>query len=129
MLHGCPTAALTVKLRARRAGLLKKDDAMKNSYWLVGTRQGRIWRLNGGVQASLRPPSTLRIPVGSVRTSAQRVGTQTMQQVEPGSPLGPLELIKHLPEEVFASSDWRLRVGLEAVRYRNQPPNENLVPP
>jgi AraC family transcriptional regulator len=52
-----------------------------------------------------------------------------MQQVEPGSPLGPLELIKHLPEEVFASSDWRLRVGLEAVRYRNQPPNENLVPP
>jgi AraC family transcriptional regulator len=52
-----------------------------------------------------------------------------MQQVEPGRPLGPLELIKHLPEKVFASSDWRLRVGLEAVRYRDQPPSENLVPP
>ena len=37
MLHGCPTAALTVELRARRAGLLKKDNAMKNSYWLFGT--------------------------------------------------------------------------------------------
>jgi hypothetical protein len=38
MLHDCPTAALTVELRARRAGLLKKDNALKNSYWLFGTR-------------------------------------------------------------------------------------------
>jgi AraC family transcriptional regulator len=52
-----------------------------------------------------------------------------MQQVEPGSSLGPLELIKHLPEEVFASSDRRRWVGLEAVRYRHQPSNENFVPP
>ena len=52
-----------------------------------------------------------------------------MREGEPGSPLGPLELIKQLPEEVFASSDQRRWVGLEAVRYRYQPPNENLVPP
>src|SRR5262249_41098652 len=38
MPHGRPTAALTMKLRARRAGLLKKDNAMKNTWWLFGTR-------------------------------------------------------------------------------------------
>jgi hypothetical protein len=35
--------------------------------------------------------------------------------------LGPFELIKHLPEEAFAASDRRRWVGLEAVRYRDQP--------
>jgi AraC family transcriptional regulator len=52
-----------------------------------------------------------------------------MQQVDPGEPLGPLELIKHLPEEALASSDRQRWVGLEAVRYRHQPSNENFVPP
>ena len=46
-----------------------------------------------------------------------------------GGPLGPLELIKRLPEEPFAVSDRRRWAGLEAVRYRDQPPNENVVPP
>ena len=54
-----------------------------------------------------------------------------MRQDEPGlsAPLSPHELIKRLPEEAFAASDRRQWVGLEAVRYRDQPPNENLVPP
>lgn len=54
-----------------------------------------------------------------------------MRLPEPGlsSPLGPLELIKYLPEEAFAVSDGRQWVGLEAVRYREQPPNENFTPP
>jgi len=66
-----------------------------------------------------------------------------MQQQEPGpgglvSPtelIGgcglrrPIELIKHFPGEPFAASD-RLRwVGLEALRYRDQPPNEAFQPP
>ena len=54
-----------------------------------------------------------------------------MQQQEPGRSglLGPLELIKHFPGEPCAASD-RLRwVGLEALRYRDQPPNEALQPP
>jgi AraC family transcriptional regulator len=43
--------------------------------------------------------------------------------------LGPIELIKHFPGEPFARSD-RLRwVGLEALRYRDQPPNEAFQPP
>ena len=46
-----------------------------------------------------------------------------------GGPLGPLELIKSLPGETFAVSD-RLRwSGLEALRYRDQPPNEAFQPP
>src|SRR5258705_2057818 len=48
-----------------------------------------------------------------------------MQQQEPAlsHPLGPLELIEHLPGETAAASD-RLRwVGLQAHRYREQPPN------
>ena len=52
-----------------------------------------------------------------------------MRNVDLGGPLSPRELIRHLPEEVFASSVQRRWVGLEAVRYRDQPPNENLVPP
>jgi AraC family transcriptional regulator len=54
-----------------------------------------------------------------------------MRQQEPGlrGPLGPLELFKHLPEEAFAASDGRRWAGLEAVRYREQPPNEIVVPP
>jgi AraC family transcriptional regulator len=54
-----------------------------------------------------------------------------MRQQEPGlsGPLGPLELIKHLPQEAFAASDGRRWVGLEAVRYQEQPPNEIVVPP
>src|SRR6516165_9452328 len=54
-----------------------------------------------------------------------------MQQQEPGRSglLGPLELIKHFPGEPCATSD-RLRwVGLEALRYRDQPPNEAFQPP
>jgi AraC family transcriptional regulator len=43
--------------------------------------------------------------------------------------LGPLEFYKHLPEEPFAVSDGRRWVGLEAVRYREQPPNEAFAPP
>ena len=53
-----------------------------------------------------------------------------MRQQQPGlsSPLDPLELVKHLPGEAFAASD-RLRwVGLQAIRYREQPPNEAFVP-
>ena len=43
--------------------------------------------------------------------------------------LGPLELLKHFPGEPFTVSD-RLRwVGLEAFRYRDQPPNEAFQPP
>ena len=54
-----------------------------------------------------------------------------MQQEEPGlsGPLGPLELIEHLPEETFAVSAGRRWAGLEAVRYRDQPPNEVFAPP
>ena len=46
-----------------------------------------------------------------------------------GGPLGPLELIKHFPGEPFAASDRRRWVGLEALRYRDQPPNEAFQPP
>ena len=54
-----------------------------------------------------------------------------MRQQEPGLSglLGPMELIKHFPGEPGAASD-RLRwVGLEALRYRDQPPNEAFQPP
>ena len=54
-----------------------------------------------------------------------------MRQQGPG-PSGlirPIELIKHFPGEVFAASDRRQWVGLEALRYRDQPPNEALQPP
>jgi AraC family transcriptional regulator len=54
-----------------------------------------------------------------------------MQQQGPGlrSPLSPLELTKHLPGETFATSDGLRWVGLQAHRYREQPPNEAFVPP
>jgi AraC family transcriptional regulator len=54
-----------------------------------------------------------------------------MHQHQPrlSGPIGPLELIKNLTEEVFAASDRRRWVGLEAVRYREQPPNEVFQPP
>ena len=58
-------------------------------------------------------------------------GRQVMRQQEPGLSglLSPIELIKHFPGEPFATSD-RLRwVGLEALRYRDQPPNEAFQPP
>jgi AraC family transcriptional regulator len=51
-----------------------------------------------------------------------------MPQQEPGLS-GPLELIKHLPLKTFAASDRRQWVGLQAVRYREQPPTEIVVPP
>jgi AraC family transcriptional regulator len=41
----------------------------------------------------------------------------------------PLELIKHFPGEPFAASDRLGWVGLEALRYRYQPPNEAFQPP
>ena len=43
--------------------------------------------------------------------------------------LRPLELSKHVPGEACATSDRRRWVGLEAIRYRDQPPNEALQPP
>ena len=51
-----------------------------------------------------------------------------MRRQEPGL-RGPLELIKHFPGEPFAASDRRGWVGLQAVRYRYQPPNEAFQPP
>jgi AraC family transcriptional regulator len=54
-----------------------------------------------------------------------------MRQQEPG--LGglhrPLELIKDFPGEPLAASDRRRWVGLEALRYCDQPPNEAFQPP
>src|SRR5262249_4580620 len=41
----------------------------------------------------------------------------------------PLELIKFFPGETFAASDRQRWMGLEALRYRDQPPNEALQPP
>src|SRR5262249_18999998 len=54
-----------------------------------------------------------------------------MPQQEPGrgDALAPLELIKHFPGEPFAASGRRRWVGLEALRYRYQPPNEAFQPP
>ena len=54
-----------------------------------------------------------------------------MRQQEPGlsGPIAPLELIKHFPGEPLAASDRRRWVGLEALRYRYQPPNEAFQPP
>jgi AraC family transcriptional regulator len=54
-----------------------------------------------------------------------------MRQQEPGLSglLGPIELIKHFPGEPFAASDQLRWVGLEALRYRDQPPNEAFQPP
>jgi AraC family transcriptional regulator len=51
-----------------------------------------------------------------------------MRQQEPGLS-GPLELIEHFPGEPCAASDRRRWVGLEALRYRDQPPNEAFQPP
>jgi hypothetical protein len=48
---------------------------------------------------------------------------------ERGGLSGPLELIKQLPGEPCASSAGRQWVGLEARRYRDQPPNEAFQPP
>ena len=49
-----------------------------------------------------------------------------MRQREPGPNglLDPLDLIKQFPGEPCAASDRRQWVGLEALRYRDQPPNE-----
>jgi AraC family transcriptional regulator len=54
-----------------------------------------------------------------------------MPTQEPGlnQPLAPLELIPQFPGVPWASSDRRKWVGLEALRYRDQPPNEALQPP
>ena len=54
-----------------------------------------------------------------------------MRQQELGlsGPIAPLELIKHFPGEPCAASDRRQWVGLEALRYRDQPPNEAFQPP
>ena len=53
-----------------------------------------------------------------------------MSQKEPArsGPVGPLELIKNLPNEVFAVSDGRWG-NLGAVRYREQLPSEVFAPP
>src|SRR5262245_30581283 len=63
---------------------------------------------------------TGRMEEGSVRSPVPSTGTQMIRQVEPqpADPLGPLDLIKHLPEEAFASSDRLGWVGLEAARYQ-----------
>ena len=47
----------------------------------------------------------------------------------PSGLLGPIELIKHFPGEPFAVSARLQWVGLEALRYRYQPPNEAFQPP
>jgi AraC family transcriptional regulator len=54
-----------------------------------------------------------------------------MRQQVPGLSglLDPLELIKHFPGEPCAASVRRRWVGLEALRYRYQPPNEAFQPP
>ena len=54
-----------------------------------------------------------------------------MRQQVPGLSglLDPLELIKHIPGEPCAASVRRRWVGLEALRYRYQPPNEAFQPP
>ena len=51
------------------------------------------------------------------------------QELGRGGLLGPLELIRHLPGEPCAASNRRQWVGLEALRYHYQPPNEALQPP
>jgi hypothetical protein len=43
--------------------------------------------------------------------------------------LRPLELLKHFPGEPCAASDRQRWVGLEALRYRDQPPNGPFSPP
>src|SRR5262245_60606106 len=57
--------------------------------------------------------------------------TQVMRQQESrlSGLLGPIELIKHFPGEPMAASDRLQWVGLEALRYREQPPNEAFQPP
>jgi AraC family transcriptional regulator len=53
-----------------------------------------------------------------------------MRPQEPGGgPIGPLELVKQFPGEPCAASEGRRWVGLEALRYRGQPPNEGFQPP
>ena len=54
-----------------------------------------------------------------------------MRQQEPGlsGPIGPIELVKHFPGELLATSGRVQWVGLEALRYRDQPPNEAFQPP
>jgi AraC family transcriptional regulator len=54
-----------------------------------------------------------------------------MQQQEQGlgGLLGPTELIKQFPGEPLAVSDRRGWLGMEALRYRYQPPNGALQPP
>src|SRR5262249_32416864 len=57
-------------------------------------------------------------------------GREVMRQREPGlSGLhGPLDLINFFPGEPLAASDRRRWVGLQAVRYREQAPNEGFQP-
>jgi AraC family transcriptional regulator len=54
-----------------------------------------------------------------------------MQQQEPGRTgrLDPLDLVEHFPGEPLAVSDRRQWVGVQALRYRDQPPNEAFQPP
>jgi AraC family transcriptional regulator len=54
-----------------------------------------------------------------------------MQQQEPGPGdlLRPIELVRRFPGEPLAVSDGRGWAGLEALRYRYQPPNGALQPP
>jgi AraC family transcriptional regulator len=54
-----------------------------------------------------------------------------MRQHEPrpGGPVGPIDLIRMLPGEPFATSAWLRWAGLDALRYRFQPPNEAVQPP
>jgi AraC family transcriptional regulator len=49
--------------------------------------------------------------------------------IEPCGLLGPTDLIKRFPGEPFAASNRRQWVGLEAIRYRDQPPNGAFQPP
>ena len=53
----------------------------------------------------------------------------TTELDKPSTLVRPLELIKQFPGETFAASDRLQWTGLEALRYRNQPPNEAIQPP
>ena len=54
-----------------------------------------------------------------------------MREAEPGAggPIRPLDWLKIIPFEPAAASDRLGWVGLEALRYREQPPNEAFQPP
>lgn len=65
---------------------------------------------------------------GEIARTQYGGGTMRQEQLPLARPLAPLELLEQLPEEAFAASVRRGWVGVEAVRYREQPASENIVP-